>query len=1046
MRAILFFVSISFLASGCSCESPMTVDSGMGGGAMEPIDSGAGGGSPIVTGRCDIDLTPFQSAANGMTSLTQLTSDTPPIPGPNAHARSGDFLLQNDVIKVVIQAGGRVFGAQPFGGTILDADLVQNPAGDQFGEIGLLYNFGRTVKAEQYDVLSAGGTNQAAIIAASGNDEANDYLSIRNRLAMSLGRAPLADPYVPLTLRITNYFILNPGEYRVRMVTAFCNTDSMKEVALAVGDLVDPGYVLELFNPTSCTNGYGFGGSCFSLDRMSWYGYQGNNIAYGYSPYRAGSPTIPEGQNATLSTAGITGSIIGANGLQGLATWISPSVAPRPGEIRVKPLFREVIARDFWVARDIGQISNLIEKSRNGVTMNRLGDFSATILSGSTPIKDARVTLESSTGRSAFVSDSNGKVFGTIPIGNYQISAWAQGHRPTAKQNINLTQTTPASVTLSMAAPRKLTVTSKEPDGRTIPSKVTVLCVSGICTTPYKSLTLYRETFSELPPDFVAAIEYVPSSGSVTIPLPADQYLVLVTRGPEYSIFPNTFPAIPGVAIDLRTQDATVNAVLTRVIDTTNFMSADFHVHAVNSPDVVVTNETRALSFAGDNVEILVSTDHDSVTDFAPSIATMALQPFLASVTGEETSPMEWGHYNLFPMQKTNSINGGNLDWAGGAGPTLTVGEIFKTARSMGIKSIQFNHPRGDLGGLDFLKADTDTFATHADPALYRMAPQPNATASNTKLLSEDFNAFEILNPDVDDYDGSTDAARGNFNDWFTLLSRGVISTGTGVSDTHMKMLGTGWRTYLNLGVDDPTQVTGDLVSARLNAHKATVTNAPFVNVKAFRVDTAGTQVTPSVSMGEVVPNGTGDVGVEVDVQVPEYLDITKVEIFMHKDQDDVNCPFDSSHPRALTARVACNGIVNHNWPASGVTAFQDIVLQPTDKETVLSANGVTYKRYRKKVNFRIPKPTKDNWLVVFVTGTKSLSPYLYAYSAKPTHPFAFTNPIFIDADGNGYDKLPFAPGNMKRSLPLPIAPRVDEVLTLDEMQERWKKYFPLRD
>jgi hypothetical protein len=1040
-------LSAVVLLSSCRCETA-NVDAGAGGGPVVEIDAGAGGGTPEATGRCDIDLTPFQSAGVGASTVVQLTTDTPPIPGPNAQARRGDFLLQNDVIRVVIQGGGRVFGPQPFGGTILDADLVQDPAGDQFGEIGLLYNFGRTVKAEQYDILSIGGPGRTAILAASGNDDANDYLSIRNKLTESLGRAPLADPYFALPLRITNYFILNPGESRVRYVTAFCNTDARKEVALAVGDLVDPGYVLELFNPTACTNGFGFGGTCFGLDRMSWFAYQGRHIAYGYAPYRAGSPLIPEGQNATLTTAGITGSILGANGIAGLAAWISDSVDPRPGEIRMKPLQKSVMARDFWVARDVGRISSLIETSRASVTMARLGEFSATVLSGTTPVADARVTLEVDNTRLSFVTDSNGKVSGTVPPKTYQISAWAQGHRPTAKQMLAVSGSAPANATLTLEVPHFLTVTSKEPDGRAIPAKVTVLCTNGACATPYKMLTLYRETHSEKPPASVAAIEFIPASGTLTIPLPADKYEVLVTRGPEYSIFPNTFPTSPGAAVDMRTQDATVNAVLARVVDTTNFMSADFHVHAVNSPDVVVTNETRALSFAGDGLDILVSTDHDVVTDFAPAITALNLQPFLASIMGEETSPMEWGHYNLFPMTKNDSINGGNLDWAGGDGPTLSVAEIFRAARNIGVKTVHFNHPRGGLGGFNTLKVDLDTLATHADPALFRMAPQPLASASNSRLLSPDFNAIELLNPDGDDFDGAGDRAHANFNDWFTLLSRGVTPAGTGVSDTHMQQLATGWRTYLNLGIDQPEQVTGALVSERLNGLKASVTNSIFVNAKAFRLDATGAQVTPAVSMGETVLNGAGDVGLEVEVQGPEYLDVTKVEVFMHKAQDDATCPVDSLSPKALTTRVACNGVPNLNWPASGVTASQNVVLLPGDKETVLTANGVTYKRWRKKVSFRIPKPAKDNWMVVFVTGSKSLSPFLYAYSHAPTRPFAFTNPIFIDADGSGYDKPPFEPsgavagGDVEKMAPL----RRQEPLSQEEILKRWGNLFGGQD
>jgi len=42
---------------------------------------------------------------------------------------------------------------------------------------------------------------------------------------------------------------------------------------------------------------------------------------------------------------------------------------------------------------------------------------------------------------------------------------------------------------------------------------------------------------------------------------------------------------------------------------------------------------------------------------------------------GEEVSTMDFGHYNLFPLEQDEAdrITGGAVDWAGGEGPTLTV-------------------------------------------------------------------------------------------------------------------------------------------------------------------------------------------------------------------------------------------------------------------------------------------------------------------------------------------------------------------------------------
>jgi hypothetical protein len=965
--------------------------------------------------------------------------------GPTAFGKAGDYLLQNDQVRVVIQGPGRLFGPLPYGGTILDADLVRADGGsnDQFGELGLLYNFGRTVKAEQFDVLADGLDGGAVVLAASGDDAANDYLSIRNKLTESLGRVPAADPYVAMPLHITNYFVLNPGEQRVRFVTALCNTSPQDTAALAVGDLTDPGHVLEFFNPLACTDGFGFGGLCFGLDRMSWYGYQGDDVAYGYAPWKAGSPTVVERQNATLSVAGITGSIIGANGLSGLGSWVQPSTSTaRDGELRVPPLGRAVMARDFWVAHTLGELGTLIETAR----ATRLADVSVLVREGGQPVAGARVAFSGDDGRAVLTTGADGFARGKLRAGPWSAAAWKDGRTPTASQAVDLSNLPSASLTFDLAPARHLTVSVHEANAGPMPAKVTVLCPNGPCATKRRALVPFTDVTKDPLPDSIALVGLVPASGTATFDLPADQYVVVVSRGPEYSVFPNTWPT--PTTFDLRTADVTINAVLAKVVDTTGYMSADFHVHAVNSPDSIVTNETRALSFAAEGLDVIVSTDHDVVTDYAPVIARTGLSPFLASVVGEEVSPMEWGHYNAFPLVRNANepMNGGAIDWAGGDGPTLSVGEIFAAMRAKGARTVHFNHPRGTLGGLGYLRADTDTMATHADPADFRMAPQPGATANDTKLLSTDFNALELLNPGEDSLDGTSDAARSRLNDWFTMLSRGLLVAGTGVSDTHYALLMTGWRTWVDVGVDAPAQFTPAVMSDRLNSLRAVASNGPFVTMRAYRVDGAGAMVTAPVGLGGTVGNDPRELGVEVEVQVPEYLDVTRVELYLHVPADDASCPIDPLSPIAKTTRVACDGKQNANWPAASITASQAVTLSSADLETVASENGVFFKRWHRKVNFRLPAPITDNWVVAMVYGSKSLSPLLFPYPSSSgtvpmTTPFAFTNPIFIDADGNGYDH---PPARVVRSLVRFPAPTLPPVLPTDDASilARWGVVF----
>lgn len=855
---------------GCNCQPGSGPDGGGGGKG----GGGGSGGGAAVTGRCDTDLERFKTGT-GTLKLVPITDSTQLIGGPTAYGKLGDYLFQNEKIRVIVQGFDRHIGAQPFGGTILDADFVRpagEPGQDQFGELGLLYNFGRTLDPDKFEILSDGSDGRSVVLAVTGLDAANDYLSIRNQLRNMVGQLPVTDPYEPVTLKMTSYFILNPNEQRLRFVTAFCNTSPVKEVVLAVGDLTDPGYVLELFNPQACTAGFGSGGLCFGLDRMNWFGYQGNGIAYGYSPYKAGSPLQPEPQNAVLTVAGITGTIIGAAGLNGLLTWFDASKSSWQGELRLPGGGNGVFARDFVIGRDLGELNNLIEGERAKVTQDLPGEVEATVTSNGAALANARVTFQSNNGNVVLITGADGKAKGLLSPRLWTAAAWTPGRNPSMPKPVTISATAPAAVAFDLVTPRTLTVNVREANGGAMPGRVTVLCASGPCPAPQRTLVAFADVHKDPMPDNVQAVGFVGVTGTLTLQLPPAQYLVLVSRGPEYSIHPNGYPSTPGTSVDLRNANGTVNAVLARVIDTTN--------------------------------------------------------------------------------------------------------------------------------------------------------------------------AMEILNNADDEFDAQGLAARGRMNDWMTLLSRGLPIVATGTSDTHYRAMTTGWRSFVEMGVDAPAQFDPMLMSTRLNAMRAMVTNGPFAKISVYRVDAAGTQVTPSTGPGGTVVQDVRDLGVSLDIQVPEYLDVTRVELYLHKTQDDLACPIDPLSAKAATTRVACDGVTNSNWPASGISATQAVALNASDLQTVTTDSGVTYRRYRKGVTFRVPAPTTDNWVVAMIYGSRTLFPLNFnppgsSGASQPTAPFALTNPVFIDANGGGYDKPPFKTSGSTRRVALP-EPEIVPPGSVEEMLQRW--------
>ena len=90
------------------------------------------------------------------------------------------------------------------------------------------------------------------------------------------------------------------------------------------------------------------------------------------------------------------------------------------------------------------------------------------------------------------------------------------------------------------------------------------------------------------------------ASGTGTVRLRPGNYRVIASRGPEYGM------AWQDVTVPTA-GSASVAFAIAREVDTTGWLAADFHVHASPSPDSSVPPRDRAVSLAGEGVEVMVS-------------------------------------------------------------------------------------------------------------------------------------------------------------------------------------------------------------------------------------------------------------------------------------------------------------------------------------------------------------------------------------------------------------------------------------------------------
>jgi hypothetical protein len=702
---------------------------------------------PDPTGRCDVDLATLGHFSNVGTGATAKTIDDASqlIGGNYAQGRVGDLLLENDRVRVVIQQPSRSIAPIPFGGTIIDADLKRSTgeAGrDEFGKMGLVYAFGRTVNHTKVEVLSDGTKGGYAVIAATGEDTVIDYVNVNNVIGEFLGNVQLVrDPNAPLPFLVTTYYVLSPGESRVRVLSAFCN-NGKDTVSMQVGDIVDQGGVSEIFNPEGCTNGLG-AKNCL-IDPMPWFGYQADQVAYGYRAYKFADSKTPA-TNALLYVAGVAAVLADGENQAGLLSWVDPDAPRRPGSFGVLPGDKRTFLRDFFVGKDLGEITGAML----GLDASPRSRLSVTVQNADgTPLPGGRVTVknaESGKMLTMLIADANGLARGDVKPGNYLVGTGALGSAIEALTAVSVPSNGEANLTVKRGASRKLTVQVADPFNRPLTAKVVVRCTNPPCT---HQLIDYRPWANvEDQPSDLQAIVHVGADGRAVIPVPPGEYEVLVSRGMEYSAFPDSFPT-RGQAVDLRTADQMVNATLAQVVDSTGWVSADLHVHAMGSPDSAVSNSVRAMSFAAEGVDVLVSTDHDFITDYAPVLEQLQLTSSMASMIGCEVTPFDYGHHNTFPLTRRDTLNGGAFDWGGGEGPSLRLGQMYSGIREANPEAmIQMNHPRGSPGGaLTMMKLDSETGATHADPANFRQEPAPNATATDSKLYDNNYDALEVMN------------------------------------------------------------------------------------------------------------------------------------------------------------------------------------------------------------------------------------------------------------------------------------------------------------
>lgn len=981
----------------------------------------------------------------------EVTDPSQLVTGPAQSGLVGDFYIKNDRVTFIIQAPTRVIGVVPQGGNVIDAvltDGTKQTVEDHFGELGLIYMLGRTCEPDRIEIVRDGSKGGVAVIRSIGKAASDDFLNLKGIGVLPVD--PTVDPDIDDGVLCATTYVLAPDSTSLQVSHSLFNDGDLK-INSPLGTLADTGGFTE-----GWTNASGFQradiSALTSLSRpqpIDYVLYQGPGVAYGIVPRHA----MPV-EHAQAVVAGVSIFLDGNSSILDILQKDKYFLHMDPGKGVLQTY-------DFVVGKDGADVDE-VYRAGNG---EELRPISGKVdLSGGGPAVGARVGVFVDGNGNGMLdpttvdADGNGqpddKIVSYMDVaadgtfsGNVPTSAGNLFLRAEVK-NVGRSPAAPVASTMNFVIPSPIKVDFEIVDrDTTMPIPGRLLVFGDHPAFPDQRVF---ETYDRVEADAFVTQQHAIRGTTVDLGDGADPalylpaggtYRIYATRGTEWSY--DSQPV---------TTSGSVTFTLKHVVPTPGYLSSDWHVHQVGSPDSNVLSDERIRSAVSSGTEVFAVTDHDYVADLQPLVESMHLQQYLRVMPGIEVTPFAYGHFNAWPIQPDNdSANHGAIDWARGMeGFAMTPSEIFSAMRDRGARMVQVNHPRGS-GFTEFQAAWNRAnvkydYANRTIFGDYQNAGVPNdyLRLPEESLWSDQFTGLEIWNGFAM-ADSNGDGIREIksldrvLRDWLSQLSLGLFVTPAGNSDTHTTSTDpVGMpRTYLRVGDDSPSAlVNGTAVDAILQtqtganstARDVVVTNGPMLDVK----------VGATPALGRVFPSVNTPITLTVTITSPDWAEIDTLEVFANTTPD----PVIKADGDSTLVPLQC-------WttrPTAGLMMSDPcrraaLPVQTMTVPLATIAGGGGYRRYESTVTVtldaedittRAGASGKDAWLVFRVRGDRAVFPILMAnaigdaaakiavmggdftairtaMTGKGVSAAAVTSPVFVDFDGGGY-RAPFAP------------------------------------
>jgi len=433
---------------------------------------------------------------------------------------------------------------------------------------------------------------------------------------------------------------------------------------------------------------------------------------------------------------------------------------------------------------------------------------------------------------------------------------------------------------------------------------------------------------------------------------------IYATRGFEYSL------ATTNLILAAR-ETRRVELQLRREVPTPGLVSSDTHIHTfTHSQHGDATLDERAITLAGEGIELPIATDHESLTDFAEPARRMAVEKFFTPVIGCETTTAK-GHFNHFPIT------------AGSKAPDARIVEwprLMEAIRSTpGVHVVILNHPRN-------VHSNFQPFAATNFNAV---------TGENKRGFEFSFDAIEVCNSSA----LQSDLMLG-FHDWLALLNYGHRVAAVGSSDGHdvsRYIVGQG-RSYVACEDREPGRIDVGVACESFLKGRVLVSLGLLAQMKVDR----------EFGVGDLATGLGRRIRVEATVLGPSWVTADRVELYANgvKIREQKIDPVTDTLSPSEGQRDGVRGRVRGEKSGKGASDLR----KTSAGLAVRPADGI-----KTSVTWLIPRPRHDVHLVAIASGPGVRAPYWgiarpYQPSSRVWNPrvIGATNPIWIDADGDG--------------------------------------------